>query len=582
MTGLISVAMIVKDEEAMLEACLDSVKEIADELVIVDTGSVDKTIEIAKSYTDKVYCFLWQGDFSAARNFAINQCNCEWVLSIDADERIEVRQEYLRELITNTTKEAFMLPLKNFSGPGDSDFNIISVLRLFRNLPQYRYIGKIHEQIRIANQEAVGFSDYPVISHSYIEPRRRQEKRWRNLHMLTAQLQDEPQNEAYIKYYLGCEWLGLGRYQQAAECFRWAYEQLDKNHIFFRSSAVRNLVACLRFLGKLKEALAICMRETAVYPEYTDLFFDGGVVLEQMNEYEAARRWFEAAVSLKTPPTVYWHCNGTETFLAQYHLGHCCQILGRSKEAEQWYEQALAANPKFIYPLYGLYMVLITKKSCEEIIDYFLHRGYLAGEEGMQALGALLFTSGRPDLAVNVCNQQANARIYSGDLIKYYLYSSDAKQALAIIDELQTGQELYDMVVRKLEILCYTFLHDFDTAKAKCLAMWHYQTMRADALALLTLVKRLAGQRLNFSEKYQPVLIENLLEIIADCAHACGEFSGIFTQAAKCCAEILSDSELGSRALLNFWQGERKGIEMLLDVRYKSARGLYVWKKDGC
>jgi tetratricopeptide (TPR) repeat protein len=263
-------------------------------------------------------------------------------------------------------------------------------------------------------------------------------------------------------------------------------------------------------------------------------------------------------------------------------LGHCCQILGRIEEAAQWYEKALAANKKFIYPLYGLYMVLITKKSCEEIINYFMQRGYLAGEEGLQALGALLFTSGRPDLAVNVCSKQACPRIYSGDLVKYYLYSSDIEQALTVIDELRNGQELYDMVVRKLEILCYIFLRDLDTAKAKCLAMWHYQTMRADALALLTLVKRLEGQRLAFSEKYQPVLIENLLAIIADCAHACGEFSEVFTQAAKCCAEILTDSELGSRALLTFWQGERKGIEMLLDVRYKSARGLYVWKKDGC
>ncbi len=581
MTGLISIAMIVKDEEAMLRACLDSVKEIADELVIVDTGSVDKTIEIAKSYTDKVYSYVWQGDFSAARNFAIERCSCEWILSIDADERIEVRQDYLRELITNTTKEVFMLPLKNFSGNGDSDYTVIGVLRLFRNLSQYRYIGKIHEQIRIANQEAVGVSDYPVISHGNIEPPRRQEKRWRNLQMLTVQLKDEPKNEAFLKYYLGCEWLGLCRYQQAYECFRDAYEQLDKNHIFFRSSAVRSLVACLRFMGNFEEALAICMRETAVYPEYTDLFFDGGVVLEQMGEYEVARRWFEAAVALKTPPIVYWHSNGTESFLSQYHLGHCCQILGRSEEAVQWYEKALEANSKFIFSLYGLYMVLVTKKSCEEIINDFTQKGYLASEEGQQALGALLFTSSRPDLAVKICSQQVSPKLYSGEMVKYHLYSCDIIQALAMIEELRTGQELKDLVVRKLEILCYIFLRDFDTAKAKCLAMWHYQTMRADALALLTLVKRLEGHRLNFSEQYQPVLIDSLLAIIADCAHACGGISGVFTQVAKCCAEILSDSELGSRALLNFWQGESKGVEMLLDVRYKSVRGLYVWKKDG-
>lgn len=575
MTGLLSIAMIVKDEEAMLRACLDSVKESADEIVIVDTGSVDKTIEIAKSYTDKVYSYSWQGDFSAARNFAINKCNCEWILSLDADERLEVGHESLRELLKNTTKEAIILPLKSYSGSGGSDYNVIGVLRLFRNLPCYRYIGKIHEQVGIADQEIVGYSEYPIISHSYIEPRRRQEKRRRNIHMLAEQLNHEPENEAFIKYYLGCEWLGLGRYQQACTCFRCAYERLDKSHIFFRSSAVRSLIACLRYMGNLEEALAICMRETAVYPEYTDLFFDGGVVLEQMGEYAAALRWFEAAVSLRTPLIVYTHSNGTESFLSQYHLGYCCQMLGKAEEAAAWYEKVLAANKNFIYPLYGLFMVLVTKKSCEELVTYFTERGYVADGEGQRVLGTLFFASGRPDLAAKVCG------IPSIDLAKYYLYSGDVKQALTMIAELQIRQDLNDAVIMKMEILCYIFLRDLSAAKAKCLIMWRYEPMRAEALALLTLIKRLGGYRLKISEQYEPVLVDCLLRIIADCARSYGEDSGVYIEVAKCCEKIMSDLEQGSRALLDFWRSEIKGIERLLDVRYKSMRGLYVWKKDG-
>jgi len=581
MTGLISIAMIVKNEAAMLRACLDSVKEVADEIIIVDTGSVDKTIEIAKSYTDKVYRYSWQGDFSAARNFAINQCSCEWILSVDADERLAVGYESLRELITSTTKEAFILPLKGYSGPGGSDYNVIGVLRLFRNLPHYRYIGKIHEQIGIADQEVVGYSEYPIISHSYIEPRRRQDKRRRNMQMLAEQLKHESENEAFIKYYLGCEWLGMGRYQQACACFRCAYEQLDKSHIFFRSSAVRSLVACLRYMGNFEEALAICIRETAVYPEYTDLFFDGGVVLEQMGEYEAALRWFEAAVGLTTPLIVYQHSNGTENFLSQYHLGHCCQMLGKSEEAAEWYEQALVVNKNFIYPLYGLFMVLVTKKSCEELVTYFTERGYVADGEGQRVLGELFFASGRPDLAIKVGSQAERPSILSIDLAKYYLYSGDFKQALTMIDELQTRQDPNDAVIMKLEILCYIFLRDLSAAKAKCLIMWRYEPMRGEAMALLTLIKRLGDHSLKISEQYEPVLVESLLRIVADCARSYGENSGVYIEVAKCCEEIMSDLELGSRALLDFWKSEIKGIEMLLDVRHKSVRGLYVWKKDG-
>ncbi|SMD16892.1 glycosyltransferase [Sporomusa malonica] len=581
MTGLISIAMIVKNEENMLRACLDSVKAVVDEIVIVDTGSVDKTVEIAKSYTDKVYSYSWQGDFSAARNFAIDQCSCEWILYLDADERLAVRPESLRELITSTTKEAFIVPLKNYCGPGCSDYNVIGVLRLFRNLPHYRFIGKIHEQIGIANQEVVGHSDFPVISHSYINTGRRQDKRRRNMSMLAEQLKHEPENEAFIKYYLGCEWLGLGRYLQAYACFRCAYEQLDESHIFFRSSAVRSLVACLRGMGRFEEALAICMKETAVYPEYTDLFFDGGVVLEQLGEYEIALRWFKAAVDLGAPLIVYQHSNGTEDFLSQYHLGHCCQILGKYEEAAEWYEKALEANKNYMYPLYGLFMVLVTKKSCEELLITFTERGYVSSYESRLALAALFFASSRPDLAVKVCSQAESQIIPSSDLAKYLLYSGHFKQALKMIEALQTRQDLNDAVLMKLEIICYIFLRELGAAKAKCLTMWRYGPLRADAMALLALVKRLGGSRLAISKKYEPVLVDSLLRIMADCVRSYGENSSIFIQVAKCCEEIMSDLEQGSKALLDFWQSEIKGIEMLLDVRYKSMRGLYVWQKAG-
>ncbi|SDF43622.1 glycosyltransferase [Sporomusa acidovorans] len=581
MTGLLSIAMIVKDEEAVLRACLDSVEEIADEIVIVDTGSADKTVEIAKNYTDKVYSYLWQDDFSAARNFAIDQCCCEWILFLDADERLAAARESLRELITNTTKEAFMLPMKNYTGPVCSAYNVIGVLRLFRNLPHYRYIGKIHEQVGIANHEVVGYSDFPVISHSYSGPCQRQDKRRRNIKILSEQLKCEPENEAFIKYYLGCEWLGLGQYQQAYACFQFAYEQFDNSHVFFRSSTVRSLIACLRFMGNFREALAICMKETAVYPEYTDLFFDGGVVLEQLEEYEIAARWFKEAAQTGTPPMIYQHTHGTENFLSQYHLGHCCQILGKCEEAAQWYEKALTANKNFIYPLYGLFMVLVTKKSCEELINYFTERGYVTGDEGLQALGELLFASGRPDLAVKVCSQPEKNVMPSSQLIKYYLYSGNFEQALAMIEELQTMPGMNDTATMQAEILCSLFLTDLDAAKEKCLNMWQAESLRAEAIALLALTRRLGGHRLVVSEQYQPVLIESLLKIIADCARSYGGNSSVFIKIAKCCEEILSDFEQGSKALLAYWQSEIKGVEMLLDLRYKCVRGLYVWKKAG-
>jgi len=85
----ISVCMIVKNEEKNLAGCLDCLKDVADEIVIVDTGSTDKTKEIAGQYTDKVYDFAWIDDFAAARNFAFSKATMDYIYSADADERLD-------------------------------------------------------------------------------------------------------------------------------------------------------------------------------------------------------------------------------------------------------------------------------------------------------------------------------------------------------------------------------------------------------------------------------------------------------------------------------------------------------------
>ncbi len=97
--------MIVKDEEDYIEKCINSVKSIVDEIIIVDTGSNDKTKEIAKKFTDKVYGFKWNDDFSAARNFSISKATKDWILVLDADETISSKDlETIKELANNNSK----------------------------------------------------------------------------------------------------------------------------------------------------------------------------------------------------------------------------------------------------------------------------------------------------------------------------------------------------------------------------------------------------------------------------------------------------------------------------------------------
>lgn len=144
---LLSLSMIVKNEEKNLQQCLDSVQSVVDEIIIVDTGSTDRTVDIAKSNNAKVFSFKWTDDFSAARNFALSKCSGRWILYLDADETLSPGSA--AELITikaNDEKTGYRCAVNSINTHGGTS-NIMLYTRLFRNSPIIDFTGKIHEQI---------------------------------------------------------------------------------------------------------------------------------------------------------------------------------------------------------------------------------------------------------------------------------------------------------------------------------------------------------------------------------------------------------------------------------------------------
>lgn len=162
----ISLCMIVKDEEAVLARCLDSVADLVDEMVIVDTGSRDRTREIASKYTDRIFDFKWIHDFSAARNFAFSQASCDYIYSADADEVLdEENRERFRLLKENLLPEVEIVQMKYGNQlQYNTVYNYDEEYRpkLFKRLRQFTWIEPIHETIRL--QPLVFDSDI-VITH---------------------------------------------------------------------------------------------------------------------------------------------------------------------------------------------------------------------------------------------------------------------------------------------------------------------------------------------------------------------------------------------------------------------------------
>ena len=149
----ISLCMIVKNEEKVLARCLDSIADLMDEIIIVDTGSTDATKKIAAKYTDKIYDFTWIGDFSAARNFAFSKAGMEYIYSADADEVLdEENRQAFRKLKETLLPEIDMVQMyyANQLSHG-TIYNFDRELRpkLFRRLRTFRWLGAIHEQVAL-------------------------------------------------------------------------------------------------------------------------------------------------------------------------------------------------------------------------------------------------------------------------------------------------------------------------------------------------------------------------------------------------------------------------------------------------
>lgn len=563
--------MIVRNEENYLAECLSQIAGAVAEIVIVDTGSTDKTIAIAEQFTPNVFTIEWANDFSQARNFALSKCSSPWILSLDADELLD-KPHLLSELATSDN-DAFLLPIKSYNGPNPEDYSITCVLRLFRNNPSYRFSGCIHEQLAGIPYDKVGTSDQPVIIHRCLGTKLRNGKRHRNINLLRRQISLANDNYLY-QYYLGCEWLAFHNYRQAYKCFQMVYAQLPDNCVMVKSGTVKRLIACQRALGNIKEALCLCLQAALIYPDYTDIFFDGGIILEQFGEYEAALQWFTIARSLQQPPLTYWHLNGSGSFLACYHLGYCHQQLHRSAEAISWYEQALAGYPAFVYPLAGLFTLLSLQKPPHDVYKYFLDQGLTTTSDQQLLLAELFFAAGTPEYSLQLL-QTTSPDSCSEQLIRYLIYNDNPQQALNVIGDGPLDCSSSPLAVYR--VLAAIMLKRYDLAKQTCLTIWPNSDLRHISQALLLFINQFNNRHCILPANFNCTrLLPIWRQILADCQRCSNKSSATILAIITACHLLLCGSPDGATAFVDYCHKEIAAIEHLLDINYAEVRGLYA------
>jgi len=209
----LSVCMIVKDAQGMLYRCLDSVKQIADEIIICDTGSADRTLEIAREYTDQVCEIPWEDDFSAARNRSIEKASGDWILWLDADEYLvggEQLSKYLRDNMYNG------YVVRQHHHALDAEFKPDVPVRLFRNDLGIRFFGCVHEHPETALNEgvkpAVILSDVHIVHDGYVTEAIRRKRFLRNLPMVMKDRKLNPTRRLGL-VFLARDYIHLARYE---------------------------------------------------------------------------------------------------------------------------------------------------------------------------------------------------------------------------------------------------------------------------------------------------------------------------------------------------------------------------------
>ena len=268
----VSLCVIARDEEAEIGRCLDSARDVVDEIVVVDTGSKDRTRELARERGARVIDFAWIDDFSAARNVSIEAATGDWILVLDCDdELVESARPEVRRTIEGTTAAGFRVRIQNLTPPGEPvAYHEARVTRLFRRLDAHRYEHRIHEQIAPAIERAGGrIEPCEIVYRHYGYARREAQgasRALRNLRLLERERAERP-DDPHVAFELGCTFRTLGRDDDATRELTHAL-QIERGRMRREARATLLLRLAQLALGRRddREAARLAQESLALVP----------------------------------------------------------------------------------------------------------------------------------------------------------------------------------------------------------------------------------------------------------------------------------------------------------------------------
>lgn len=337
----VGLVMIVKNESRSLEKCLSLVKKLVDDIYITDTGSTDKTIEIAQKFHAHISNFEWCNNFAAARNYALKQSPCDWNLILDADEYLisGTKNDILKFMETENHVGAIERHDSYKEANGEISQSCVFTTRLVPKDTFYE--GKVHEQI-VTNLPIHPIS--LIFDHDgYLQGGKGE----RNLEILIEELKENPK-DSYLLYQISRTLWLIKEYVRADNYFEQFYQLVPETGTGYRANGVISYIYNLLELKKYETGFQIIANEKQRLRKYADFHFACGTFFTQaifsdvqryigyLPEIEASYRKCLEIGEIPEHEGVL----GNGSFKAAYNLGVWFEVNGKMKEALLYYRMA--------------------------------------------------------------------------------------------------------------------------------------------------------------------------------------------------------------------------------------------------
>ena len=346
----ISACYMVKNEEKNLPRSLESVKAAADEIIVVDTGSTDNTIEVAKSYNAKIIETPWKDDFSTPRNMAIEAASGDFIIFLDADEFFIYPDKVRSSINKLSDSTTIIIPRIDIDEEQDRELNHDWSMRIFKNVEYLRYRGLIHEHltnIKDGKMPYIFGSPDLTIYHTGYAASKIKQKLQRNLELIEQEektLGHRPQHDITLA---DC-YMGLGDYEKVIHYVKKALHSSTKE-LTGRGRLYRNLMNAMRNLNQSdEEVLKVIEEAIKILPQLPEFYAERAITLCDLNRLQEAHENFKKSLEVwkNMPPDIYENSYYPRIMDVVYaQLSELERLRGNIKEAKRNISEALKISP---------------------------------------------------------------------------------------------------------------------------------------------------------------------------------------------------------------------------------------------